>query len=271
MPVISLKSITKVYGNSIVVDDLSFAVEAGEVVALLGQTGAGKSTIMNMIMGQTPPTAGEIRVHGRDPWADFASLRGRVAVSFQTDRLLPWRTAQENTALGMEFLRIEKKVRNGRAVEWLKRVKLDPIHHQKFPHQLSGGMRQRVSLARALAIDPELVLLDESFSQLDHATSKILRADFVGVVRQFKKTCVLITHRIEDALEMADRVIVLGAPARIKLELTIGSNRSEREWIASELVGSLPKWRGRHAFDSAERQSCSECKPENRGNGRRTT
>jgi NitT/TauT family transport system ATP-binding protein len=246
MPSISLKSIRKVYGDSIVVDDLSFTVEAGEVVALLGQTGAGKSTVMNMIMGQTPPTSGEVRVNDRDPWADFESLRGRVAVSFQTDRLLPWRTAQENTALGMEFLRVEKKERNKRAVEWLKRVKLDPVHHQKYPHQLSGGMRQRVSLARALAVDPELVLLDESFSQLDHATSKVLRADFVAVVRQFKKTCVLITHRIDDALEMADRVIVLAAPAHIKLEMTIAENRDSPEWIAeagrkiaAQMVGDI--------------------------------
>jgi ABC-type nitrate/sulfonate/bicarbonate transport system ATPase subunit len=232
MSIISLKSVRKVYGNSVVVEDLSLDVEAGEVVALLGQTGAGKSTVMNMIMGQTPPTSGEIRVHDHDPLIDFESLRGRVAVSFQTDRLLPWRTAQENAALGMEFLRVEKNERNERAVEWLKRVKLDPVHHQKYPHQLSGGMRQRVSLARALAVDPELVLLDESFSQLDHATSKALRADFVAVVRHFKKTCVLITHRIDDALEMADRVIVLAAPARIKLELSIKQNRNSSEWIA---------------------------------------
>jgi NitT/TauT family transport system ATP-binding protein len=107
-------------------------------------------------------------------------------------------------------------------------------------------MRQRVSLARALAVDPELVLLDESFSQLDHATSKVLRADFVAVVREFKKTCVLITHRIDDALEMADRVIVLSAPARIKLELSLSESRNSPEWIAeasrtiaAQMVGDI--------------------------------
>jgi NitT/TauT family transport system ATP-binding protein len=146
----------------------------------------------------------------------------------------------------MEFLRVEKKERNKRAIEWLERVKLDRVHHQKYPHQLSGGMRQRVSLARALAVDPELVLLDESFSQLDHATSKVLRADFVAVVREFKKTCVLITHRIDDALEMADRVIVLSAPARIKLELSLNESRNSPEWIAeaartiaAQMVGDI--------------------------------
>lgn len=246
MGIISLKNITKVYGGSVVVDDLSLAVEAGEMVALLGQTGAGKSTVLNMIMGQTRPSSGEVRVHDRDPWAEFELLRGKVAVSFQTDRLLPWRTARDNVALGMEFLRIGKKERTERAVGWLKRVKLDPIHHQKYPHQLSGGMRQRVSLARALAINPELILLDESFSQLDHATSRLLRVDFISLVRQLQKTCVLITHRIDDALEMADRVIVLAAPARIKLELRLGQNRNDPEWlseaerkIAAEMSGPL--------------------------------
>src|SRR5262249_5271059 len=162
------------------------------------------------------PSAGEIRVHGVDPRREADALRGRVAVSFQTDRLLPWRTAEQNVALGLEYLRVPKSARRKRARDWLNRVKLPTVHHRKVPHQLSGGMRQRVSLARALAIDPELVLLDESFSQLDHMTSKLLRADFVALVRELKRTCLLITHRIDDAVEMADRIIVLAAPARIK-------------------------------------------------------
>jgi NitT/TauT family transport system ATP-binding protein len=190
-------------------------------VALLGQTGAGKTTILNMIMGQTSPTTGEVRVHDVDPRARGDALRGKVAVSFQTDRLLPWRTAEQNVALGLEYLRVSKPERETRSRDWLNRVKLKAIHHRKFPHQLSGGMRQRVSLARAMAIDPELILLDESFSQLDHATSKALREDFVTLVRELKKTCLLITHRIDDAIEMADRIIVLAAPAKIKLELKI--------------------------------------------------
>ena len=98
----------------------------------------------------------------------------------------------------------------------------------------SGGMRQRVSLARAMSIDPEIVLLDESFSQLDHTTSRMLREDFVGLVREFKKTCVLITHRIDDAIEMADRIVVLAAPARIKLELLV-----DRENVEPELLVRL--------------------------------
>jgi NitT/TauT family transport system ATP-binding protein len=229
MQIVTLKNVSKSYHGVTVVDDLSLEVASGEIVALLGQTGAGKSTIMNMIMGQTTPTSGEIRIHNFDPRGDDAALRGFVAVSFQTDRLLPWRTAEQNATLGLEYMRVPKMERRARARDWLNRVKLDAIHHQKFPHQLSGGMRQRVSLARAMSIDPTLVLLDESFSQLDHTTSRILREDFVTLVKEFKKTCLLITHRIDDAIEMADRIIVLAAPARIKLELRADRKSSDAQ------------------------------------------
>jgi NitT/TauT family transport system ATP-binding protein len=242
MQIVSLKNVNKSYNGVTVVDDLSFDVASGEIVALLGQTGAGKSTILNMIMGQTGPTTGEVRVDGLDPRASSDVLRGRLAVSFQTDRLLPWRTAEQNVALGLEYLGVGKPERRKRARDWLNRVKLKPIHHEKFPHQLSGGMRQRVSLARAMSIDPELILLDESFSQLDHMTSKLLRDDFVALVRELRKTCLLITHRIDDAVDMADRIIVLAAPARIKLELRIDRQTADadtlgrlRDRIAAEL------------------------------------
>src|SRR6201999_2691449 len=144
----------------------------------------------------------------------------KLSVSFQTDRLLPWRTAVENVELGLLILGTPKSQARSRARERLAGVRLDGVD-DKYVHELSGGMRQRVSLARALAIDPELIFLDESFSQLDHATSKTLRRDFHQIAREFNKTCLLISHRIEDALEMADRAIVLGPPARIILEVRI--------------------------------------------------
>jgi NitT/TauT family transport system ATP-binding protein len=168
-----------------------------------------------------------VRVIDCDPFRENARLRGRIGVSFQTDRLLPWRTALENVEIGLEILGRPPHERRATAREWLARVKLAGAE-QKYPHQLSGGMRQRVSLARALAIDPELLLLDESFSQLDHVTSKDLRADFSEVVRGARKTSLFITHRITDAIEMADRILVLAAPARVALEVRPSEHEDRR-------------------------------------------
>jgi NitT/TauT family transport system ATP-binding protein len=217
---LELKNVSKRFGNHVAVDQLSMHVARGEIVAILGRTGAGKSTVMSMLMGTIACDSGSISVTGCDPFRDFAALRGKMAVSFQTDRLLPWRTARENVELGMLILNRPKHEARAAAIEWLGRVKLAGAE-DKYVHEMSGGMRQRVSLARALAVNPDLVLLDESFSQLDHVTSNVLRRDFSQIVRQYGKTCVFVTHRIDDALEIADRVLVLAAPARVCLELGI--------------------------------------------------
>ena len=233
-PIISLDGVTVRFGDQVAVNDLAFSVKNEEVVALLGQTGAGKSTVLNLILGQLKATTGTVVVDDCDPYGNYYALRGKVAVSFQTDRLLPWRTARANVELGLEILGRPEKTRRSLAAEWLNRLKLSAAHHDKYPHQLSGGMRQRVSLARALVIDPDLILLDESFSQLDHVTSKALRADFLSLVKGLRKTCVLVTHRIDDALEMADRIIVLAVPGEIKLEFALSdATRNDPAWLSS--------------------------------------
>jgi NitT/TauT family transport system ATP-binding protein len=230
---IEVRDVTKTFGSNLAVDKLSLNVRRGEIVVLLGQTGAGKSTVLNLIMGTTAPSTGQIRVAGFDPYTSFKELKGLLSVSFQTDRLLPWRTAVENVELGLLILGKSKAQARAHAKEWLARVRLVGVD-DRYVHELSGGMRQRVSLARALAIDPQLIFLDESFSQLDHVTSRVLRSDFLQIAREFNKTCLLITHRIDDALEMADRALVLSPPAKIALELKISEEaRADPKQIAA--------------------------------------
>ena len=231
--VIELDRVDRYFGAHPAVLDLSFKVMEGEIVALLGRTGAGKSTALHMIMGVLEPTGGTVRVEGLDPYGQFKALRGKLAVSFQNDRLLPWRSAWENVALGLEILGFDRETQRTRAIDWLENVKIVGEENvRKYPYELSGGMRQRVSLARALCVDPALVLLDESFSQLDHVTSKALRRDFTELVRRLGKTCVLITHRIDDALEMADRILVLAAPAQLALEVRVTpEGRADPAWL----------------------------------------
>src|SRR5690606_15984920 len=250
--IISLESVTKAFGTFVVATNLNMTVRRGEIVALLGQTGAGKSTIMNMIMGTHAPTSGKVRVSGYDPYHEFSKLRGKLAVSFQTDRLLPWRTAVENAELGLLILGKGRAEARQTALTWLSRVRLESAEN-KYVHELSGGMRQRVSLARALCVDPDLVFLDESFSQLDHVTSQVLRKDFAQIVRTYGKTCVFVTHRIEDALDIADRIFVLAAPAQVCLELHLDDAVRADAQTMARLHGEIE-----HALGGEEKEDAHE-------------
>ena len=239
---IELRSVTKRLSGRSVVADLSFDVRRGEIVALVGKTGVGKSTALHLIMGAIAPDRGEVRVAGLDPHRDFRELRGRLGVSFQTDRLLPWRRALENVTLGLQIAGVDRAERARRAREWIARVKMTGAE-AKYPYELSGGMRQRISLARALAVDPPIVLLDESFSQLDEVTSRELREDFAELVRSLGKTSLVVTHRLEEAIELADRVLVMGPPGRILAEMrtTPGERRDpgRRAELRRELAEAM--------------------------------
>ena len=239
---IHLDHVSKVFGKPgtdaayRAVDELNLDVRPGEMLALLGKTGCGKSTIFNMIAGLTEPTSGRVRVSGRDPFADFDSFRGKMAIVFQNDRLLPWRTAIQNVELGLEMLEVSAAERRTTAQLWLTKLGLGG-HEHDYPHALSGGMRQRVSIARAFATNANILFCDEPFSALDESTAGKLRAEFTRLVKENGKTAVFITHSISEALEIGDRIVVLKRPAKIAYDVSFdaGTGQEERELIRSRI------------------------------------
>lgn len=208
--------------------DLSFAIGRGELVAILGQTGCGKSTTFNLICGLIRPSSGRVAVQGHDPYADFAWFRGKIGIVFQNDRLMPWRTAIDNVALGLELNKMPRPRRLEIAASWLSRLGLSG-HENDYPHALSGGMRQRVSIARAFAGKPDVLLCDEPFSALDEHTGNALREEFRELLRQTGATSIFITHSIEEALWLGARLMVFERPARIAYETVLRAKMSEAE------------------------------------------
>jgi NitT/TauT family transport system ATP-binding protein len=245
-PIISLNQVSKSFGKSgaassyVAVDRLDLQIGRGQLLALLGKTGCGKSTIFNMIAGLTEPTSGDVTVDGRNPFREFDSFRGKMAIVFQGDRLLPWRTAVQNVELGLEMLDVSADKRRETALRWLGTLGLRG-HEHDYPHALSGGMRQRVSIARAFATDANILLCDEPFSALDEMTGRTLRAEFVKLVRENGKTAVFITHSINEALEIGDRIVVLKRPANIAIDLplTAATPVAEKEAMRHQIQSVL--------------------------------
>ena len=221
---------------------MSFSVHTGELVSVVGRTGCGKSSTLHMILGLERPTSGSITIDDKEPYADFGYFRGRLAAVFQTDRLLPWRKTLDNVAYGLEILRVPEPDRRTRAQGWLERVGLGGFENA-YPHQLSGGMRQRVGIARAFCVEPEVVLCDEAFGHLDQVTATQLRGDFLELVRETRKTSVFITHDIDEAIELGNRVLVLGKPARLLMDLTISDqmkrNLTARDEMKTRILNAI--------------------------------
>nr|AOS48125.1 glycine betaine ABC transport system ATP-binding protein OpuAA [uncultured bacterium] len=245
-PVISFKDVSKVFsrldgrGDLVAVDKLSFTIAKGEIVAVLGKTGCGKSTMFNIVAGLTEPTNGTATVVGHNPFREFEYFRGKIGIVFQGDRLMPWRTALDNVRLGLQILNTTPTESETTARRWLERLGLKG-HENDYPHALSGGMRQRVSIARAFAVNPSILLCDEPFSSLDEMTARDLRTEFVRLVRQNNKTAVFITHQINEAMEIGDRVMVFHRPARIAYETHVnaGMTAAYRSKVQEEIMRVL--------------------------------
>ncbi len=222
---ITLEGVSKVYqqpnGQKIsILEPINLEIRAGEIVALLGPSGSGKSTLMRMIAGLIPPTAGQVLYHNRP----LVGLNPGVAIVFQNFALYPWLTVLENVELGLKAKGELPEPRRQKALRMIDIIGLDGFENA-YPKELSGGMRQRVGFARALAVEPELLCMDEPFSALDVLTAENLRFELLDLWLEKKiptKAVLIVTHGIEEAVILADRVVVLGRnPGRIRAELTV--------------------------------------------------
>jgi len=246
-PCIEFRNITKRFtaadGSEGVtaVENVSFSIAKGEVVSLIGPSGCGKSTLLNMGSGLYGPSQGEVLIEG-DP------VRGptdHVAFMLQKDLLLPWRTIRENIELGQQIKGTPAAARREKALELIEKTHLHGFADQ-YPHQLSGGMRQRAALARTLAVEPTVLLMDEPFSALDAQTKMVLQQDLAETLAAERKTALFITHDLAESVALSDRILVMSLrPGTIVKELVVDlpyrDNPMERRVLAGvgDYVGEL--------------------------------
>jgi NitT/TauT family transport system ATP-binding protein len=220
-PKLSISGLGKTFSGLEALRGIDLAVERGEFIAVVGPSGCGKTTFLRIVAGLEPASAGEVLLDGRalhGPGGD----RGFV---FQSDNLLPWRTVLANAIIGREVAGQVGPAERRRTMELLKLVGLEGFEHY-HPRQLSGGMRQRVNLARALAIDPQILLMDEPFSSLDAQTREIMQTELLRIWEEGRKTVLFVTHQIDEAVFLADRVLVFARrPGRLREDVAIALPR----------------------------------------------
>ncbi|QKI81784.1 ABC transporter ATP-binding protein [Kroppenstedtia eburnea] len=220
-PIIEALHVTKAYLNREdeiqALEPVSFKIRPGEFVSLVGSSGCGKSTVLSLVAGLIQPTEGEVRIAGEK----VESPNRRVSYMLQRDCLLDWRTVEENIALGLEFRGMDDKKTRKQAHFLLEELGLEHTAKQ-FPSQLSGGMRQRVALVRTLAVQPEILLLDEPFSAVDYQNKLHLEELLIRALETRSMTVLLVTHDLEEALAMSDRILVMGGrPGKIRRTLKV--------------------------------------------------
>jgi NitT/TauT family transport system ATP-binding protein len=218
VPMVEIENLGKRYGTGQpVLGGISLSVVKGEFVTLIGPSGCGKSTVLKLISGLTPPTSGSIRVDGMAP----KDAREIVSYIFQDATLLPWRTVQQNVGLGLELEGVARPVREQKTAALLELVGLTHVS-KSYPRQLSGGMKMRVSIARALATNPRLLLMDEPFSALDEMTRDRLNEEILRLQSEQKWTAVFVTHSVAEAIFLSTRIVVLAPnPGRIHAEFAV--------------------------------------------------
>lgn len=219
--VAELRNVKLVYQEpsreTLAVDGLSLSVERGEFLSIVGPSGCGKTSVLSLISGLMEPTEGMVRVLGERP----SEARRKVGYMLQRDALMDWRTIEKNVLLGLEIRRALNGETRGKALEMLEKYGLGEFRGA-YPHELSGGMRQKAALVRTLALSPELLLLDEPFSALDHQTRLLLEDEVAGIIKRGGYTAILVTHDIAEAICMSDRIAVFsGRPAKVKREFEV--------------------------------------------------
>lgn len=188
------------------VQDVTLTVGAGEFVSVVGPTGCGKSTLLNVAAGLLTPSLGTVKVFGQA----LQGINQRAGYMFQAESLMPWRTALANVMAGLAFRGVPTAQAQAQAEEWLRRVGLGGFG-DRYPHQMSGGMRKRVSLAQTLVLDPDIILMDEPFSALDIQTRQLMENELLALWAAKRKAVLFITHDLDEAIAMSDRVVVLSA------------------------------------------------------------
>ena len=184
--------------------DFSLNVKEGEFCAIVGPTGCGKSTTLGMITGLNPPSSGSVKVFGKP----VTGIDPRIGFVFQADAVFPWKSVLENVACGPIFRGLAPAAARAKAADWVRRVGLEGFEHH-YPHQLSGGMRKRVALAQTFINEPAILLMDEPFSALDVQTRAMMQEELLGLWSERKASVVFVTHDIDEAITLADRVVVL--------------------------------------------------------------
>lgn len=237
---LSFKHIEKHFSGLQVIEDFSRDIETGELVALVGPSGCGKSTLLHIAAGLEKPSGGSALADGR-PITGPAPER---MLMFQENALYPWLTLVQNVALALEFQKVDKKEARQRAIAWLEKVKLKGFEDY-YPHQVSGGMRQRAALARAFVSQPKALLLDEPFGALDALTRMTLQDALRELIREVRPTVLLVTHDVDEALFLADRILVFSKrPATVLKEFNLAQyekthDLSDFAGVRREILGLL--------------------------------